>query len=271
LAGSSLTKQAGVWALPEGASGSPLIRRIGQGFLLGSASVAVAWSAELCRDLWFHPWRYVAIPVLVVGCLAWCFQVGRLWRNWSQVAAPLRLHWTGDVAESPHWRVIEWDQPVTVRIACDLQDWMLLEVKSSQLQGRASRSVWSWVPGKDDGRSWELETPVATSHRLRALSYRKSGLEMGEDTPAGESPISQTGHRSLASSVVGKTSGRNSLFRSVFQRSRTGTSSSGVAQQNEHAHPWSATEFPPTQWLPRAEPLADLPAIRSSQREGRRT
>lgn len=252
--------------MPEGASGSPLIRRVGQGFLLVSAAVAVAWSAELCRDLWLHPLHRVAIPVLVVGCLAWCFQVGRLWRNWSQVTAPLRLHWTGDVAESPHWRVIEWDQPVTVRIACDLQDWMLLEVKSSQANGRTARSLWSWVRGKESAPAWELETPVATAHRLRALLYRMNGVVSDSDALVNESPISQASHRSLASSAVGKISG-STLVRSVLKRSRTGKPS-GVAHQNEHAQPWSATEFPPTQWLPRAESLADLPAIQPSKREG---
>ena len=151
---------------------------------------------------------------------------------------------TGPVTlpESPHRRVIEWDQPVTVRIACDLQDWMLFEVKSSQANGRTARSLWSWVRGKESAPAWELETPVATAHRLRALLYRMNGVVSDSDALVNESPISQASHRSLASSAVGKISG-STLVRSVLKRSRTGKPS-GVAHQNEHAQPWSSYRVP---------------------------
>lgn len=249
-----LTQQSVIWMLPSGASGSRLIQRLGQGFLALSGLMAVAWSAELCRDLWVNPQHRAVIVLVVLGVLAWCFQVGRLWRVWSGVDASLRLHWTGDTTEQPHWRVIEWGQPVAVRVACDFQDWILLDVKSVPPTGGAVRSVWSWVRGRD-GATSPLNSSVATAHRLRALLYQAKRDTAASHDLEGLASEPAVRLRSLASWSRTTFPGSN-LARTVFSRSKV----SKLHRASNHgvgAEPWPTTEFLPTQWLPRGDALDD--------------
>lgn len=241
-----------IWALPSGASGARLIRRIGQGFLGLSGIFAIAWSAELCHDVWVHQQHRAVMVLVVLGALVWCFQVGRLWRAWSAVVPPLRLHWTGDTSDQPHWRVIEWGQPVSIRVACDFQDWILLDVKSMPSEGQLPQSVWSWVRGRDDETS-ELNSSVATAHRLRVLLYQAIGEQVGGHDPDGPASKRPDGRRSLASWARTTFPGSN-LSRFVQFRSKV----SGLRRGSSHdlrAQPWPATEFQPTQWLPQGESL----------------
>lgn len=242
-----LTQQSVVWALPSGASASPLIRRLGQGFLALSGIMAVAWSAELCHDLWVDQQHRAVIVLVAMASLAWCFQVGRLWRRWSGVDAALRLHWTGDTAEQPHWRVIEWRQPVSVRVACDFQDWILLNVKSMAAEGAPPRSVWSWVRGRDDS-TLESNSSIATAHRLRALLYQARRDTAEPHSPDGLSSQKAVGRRSLASWARATFPGSN-LARTVHTRIKV-SRFHRESSNDSRAEPWPATEFPPTQWMP---------------------
>lgn len=227
--------------------------------------MAVAWSAELCRDLWVHLQHRAVIVLVVLASLAWCFQVGRLWRFWSGVDAALRLHWTGDTTEQPHWRVIEWGQPVSVRVACDFQDWILLDVKSLPSDGATPRSVWSWVRGRDDSTS-ESDSSVATAHRLRALLYQARRDTAEPHGPEGLAPQAAVGRRSLASWARTTFPGSN-LARTVYSRTKV-SRLHRESSKGSRAEPWPATEFPPTQWLSPADALEDDASTPSRQAGG---
>lgn len=254
MAAGLLTQQSVIWALPSGASSSRLIRCLGQGFLALSGIMAVAWSAELCRDLWVNQQHRAVIVLVVLASLAWCFQVGRLWRHWSGVNAALRLHWTGDTTEQPHWRVIEWKQPVSVRVACDFQDWILLDVKSLSSDAETPRSVWSWVRGRDD-LTLESNSSVATAHRLRALLYQARRDTAQPHGPDGLAPQAAVGRRSLASWARATFPGSN-LARTVYSRTKVSRLHRDPSK-GSRAEPWPATEFQATQWSPRGGALDD--------------
>lgn len=229
--------------------------------------MAVAWSAELCRDLWVYQAHRAMTALVALGCLAWCFQMGRLWRSWSAIDTPLRLQWTGDASDLPHWRVMEWGQGVTIRLVCDFQSWLLLEVKSVPVDGLPARSVWAWVPGLD-GHLSEMNSSYATAHRLRALLYQTRGARadaLGSNAPP-ETPVSSSS--SLASSGR-KTFPGSNLVRNVLNRSR-GLGLNASATAGRRNEPWAATEFQPTQWLPRAESLDDIPPVVQVRCEGGR-
>ncbi len=229
--------------------------------------MAVAWSAELCRDLWVHQQHRAMVALVALGCLAWCFQMGRLWRVWSSVEAPLRLHWTGDTSDLPHWRVIEWGQGVTIRVACDFQSWLLLDVKSVPVDGLPARSVWAWVPGVD-GDASEMGSSCATAHRLRALLYQARGERADEGRLDALPERRNSTGLSLASSGRTTFPGSN-LVRSVLNRYR-GRSLNPSSPSGRQDEPWAATEFQPTQWLPRSESLDDIPPVVQARCEGGR-
>lgn len=261
-----LTQTPGQWPLPVGASGSPTIRRAGQGLLIVSATLAAIWSAELCRDLWVHQQHRLAIPFVLIGLLVWCIQVGRLWRRWSAVRPPLRLQWTGNTTEQPHWRVIEWAQPVSVRVACDFQNWLLLEVQAMSSDGRTARSLWSWVPGLDNA-ALQFNSSIETAHRLRALLYGAKREATGEQSLQGRMPEPAVDRQSLASWGRSTLPGSN-LVRTVLSRSTVDVRSRRMSRDG-HARAWSDTDFQPTQCLPRSEFVSDG-AASSTQRTGGR-
>lgn len=227
--------------------------------------LVVAWSAELCRHLWLHSLHRGWIAVVVLGSLLWCFQVGRLWRSWSEIPSPLRLYWTGDTSDLPHWRVLEWGQSVSVRIMVDLQGWMLLRVHSLPSADMPRRTMWSWVRGTDSASS-EDATSLASAHRLRVLLYQSARDRWGR----GSTVVSSVGpfaHSSqLSSDGSSKSLSGFRLIRSVFSRfdSQSESSRSSV----HPASAWAPTEFPATQWLPRVESLDDIPAIDKNSNRG---
>lgn len=193
--------------------------------------------------------------------------MGRLWRSWSAVQAPLCLTWTGGMTDAPHWRVAEWGQTVTVRLAADFQDWILLDVKSVVSDGQPAKSVWSWVRGRDDP-SVEQDSTQATAHRLRVLLYQTQGLNKpGQDGPDGSQATATARRQTLASWARTSFSGSN-LAQIVFSRRRRSMSGRRALPHDARADAWLATEFQQTQWCPRVESLDDIPSI--SAERGRR-
>ena len=212
---------------------------MGQGLLCLSGLMAVAWSAELCHDLWVHQTYRTVIALVVPGLLAWCFLMGRLWRAWSVAEAALHLQWTGGNDEQAHWRIVEWCQPVKIRVACDFQDWVLLHVTSlpfQEQQEQKARSMWSWVE-----RAESSEVELATFHRLRALVYQTRQRSQSVLASSGSSP--------------------DSRFHQLIRFVRSPLASKPA---DHHIHraskvePWPVTEFMPTQML--APDSADMPA-----------
>lgn len=193
--------------------------------------------------------------------------MGRLWRSWSAVRAPLQLTWTGGTTDAPHWRVAEWGQAVTVRLAADFQDWILLDVKSVASDDQPAKSIWSWVRGRDDP-SVEQDSIIATAHRLRVLLYQTQGVNaLGQDGPDGPPAATTVRRQTLASWTRTTFSGSN-LAQNVFSRRRSSGSVRRAPQRDGKADAWLVTEFQQTQWSPRVESLDDIPAISAERGRG---
>lgn len=196
----------------------------------------LAWVAGLL----YEAAAWGASPILLLSgvavALVWCWLAWSTWSAWRADGAQLTLLWCGPVRDNPDdtavppariggFRLAQWDAPVRVDVALDLQRWMLLRVTATT---GVARQTWLWLQ----------TSPRGPLHQLRTLLYLPSRLTVAVDRmPPQDAGVAQSILRAMASSRHPFKSG--SKLRSPVISSRTvqgGRSQSG-SLSSESAFP----------------------------------